>query len=147
MRRQTLIVVTLLAAAACARQPEKPATAARITMTGPLIAATVSMKAAWEFPRNPLDDKTLDTSRLSEEIRRGFRLFTNTPAEAPRLAPGGMACTNCHMNARQRERSMPLVDVAGAFPPSHPPPRPPVRPRRPAHPSLPPRAHPTPVLG
>ncbi|HYS26619.1 MAG TPA: c-type cytochrome [Vicinamibacterales bacterium] len=117
MRRQTLIVVTLLAAAACARQPEPPKAALpRVPMTGPLIAATVSMKAAWEFPRNPLDDTTLDTSRLSEEIRRGFRLFTNTPAEAPRLAPGGMACTNCHMNAGQRERSMPLVDVAGMFP-------------------------------
>ena len=117
MRRQTLIVVTLLAAAACARQPEPPKAALpRVPMTGPLIAATVSMKAAWEFPRNPLDDKTLDTSRLSEEIRRGFRLFTNTPAEAPRLAPGGMACTNCHMNAGQRERSMPLVDVASMFP-------------------------------
>jgi len=117
MRRQTLIVVTLLAAAACARQPEPPKAASpRVPMTGPLIAATVSMKAAWEFPRNPLDDTTLDTSRLSEEIRRGFRLFTNTPAEAPRLAPGGMACTNCHMNAGQRERSMPLVDVAGMFP-------------------------------
>src|SRR5258705_10953636 len=122
MRRQTLIVVTLLAAAACARQPEPPKAASpRVPMTGPLIAATVSMKAAWEFPRNPLDDKTLDTSRLSEEIRRGFRLFTNTPAEAPRLAPGGMACTNCHMNAGQRERSMPLVDVAGVFSQYNPP--------------------------
>src|SRR5258706_4808634 len=121
MRRQTLIVVTLLAAAACARQPEKPAASPRVPMTGPLIAATVSMKAAWEFPRNPLDDKTLDTSRLSEEIRRGFRLFTNTPAEAPRLAPGGMACTNCHMNAGQRERSMPLVDVAGGVSPDNRP--------------------------
>ncbi|PYR67326.1 MAG: hypothetical protein DMF88_13220, partial [Acidobacteria bacterium] len=85
-------------------------------MTGPLIAASVSMKAAWEFPKNPLTDTTLDHSRLSEEIRRGFRLFTSTPAEAPRLAPGGMSCTNCHMNAGQRERSMPLVDVAGMFP-------------------------------
>src|SRR5258705_6584449 len=139
MRRQTLIVVTLFAAAACARQPEKPATAARITMTGPLIAATVSMKAAWEFPRNPLDDKTLDTSRLSEEIRRGFRLFTNTPAEAPRLAPGGMACTNCHMNAGQRERSMPLVDVAGGFSPDNPPSRRPGSLRRRITPPLPPR--------
>jgi thiosulfate dehydrogenase len=85
-------------------------------MTGPLIAASMSMKAAWEFPRNPLTDKTLDNSKLSEEIRRGFKLFTNTPAEAPRLAPGGMSCTNCHMNAGQREKSMPLVDVAGMFP-------------------------------
>jgi len=85
-------------------------------MTGPLIAATVTMKAAWVIPRNPLSDKALDQSRLSEEIRRGFRLFTNTPGEAPRLAPGGMSCSNCHMNAGQRERSMPLVNIAGVFP-------------------------------
>ena len=85
-------------------------------MTGPLIAATVTMKAAWVIPQNPLSDTALDQSRLSEEIRRGFRLFTNTPGEAPRLAPGGMSCSNCHMNAGQRERSMPLVNIAGVFP-------------------------------
>jgi len=112
------VIIVALAAGACARQPEPPAAvpATLVQMTGPLVAATVSMKAAWVVPRNPLDDKTLDTSRLSEEIRKGFRLFTNTPAETPRLAPGGMACTNCHMNAGQRERSMPLVNIAGVFP-------------------------------
>jgi len=119
MRRQILTAATLLAfVGACARPAEKPAAASPspFAMTGPLIAASVSMKAAWQFPRNPLADKSLDNSRLSEEIRRGFRLFTNTPGEAPRLAPGGMSCTNCHMNAGQREKSMPLVDVAGMFP-------------------------------
>jgi len=119
MRRQILTAATLLVfVGACARPAEKPAAASPspFAMTGPLIAASVSMKAAWQFPRNPLADKSLDNSRLSEEIRRGFRLFTNTPGEAPRLAPGGMSCTNCHMNAGQREKSMPLVDVAGMFP-------------------------------
>lgn len=117
MRRHTLLAL-VLAATACAQQAGKPepAPASRFPMTGPLIAANVSMKAAWEFPRNPLADKALDTSRLSEEVRRGFKLFTNTPAEAPRLVPGGMSCTNCHMNAGQRERSMPLVNIAGMFP-------------------------------
>jgi thiosulfate dehydrogenase len=85
-------------------------------MTGPLIAASVTMVAAWEFPRNPLQDASLDTSPLSDEVKRGFRLFTNTPGEAPRLAPGGMSCTNCHMNGGQREKSLPLVGVAGMFP-------------------------------
>ena len=85
-------------------------------MSGPLVASSATMKAAWAFPKNPLVDTSLDTSRLSEEIRRGFRLFTNTPGEAPRLAPGGMSCTNCHMNAGQREKSLPLVDVVGMFP-------------------------------
>jgi thiosulfate dehydrogenase len=119
MRRQIVTAIALVAsAAACSRPADQPPAPpiARFEMTGPLIAATVTMKAAWEFPRNPLVDKTLDTSRLSEEIRRGFRMFTNTPAEAPRLAPGGMSCSNCHMNAGQREKSLPLVDVAGMFP-------------------------------
>ena len=119
MRRQILTAVTLFAlVSACARPAETPAAASPspFAMTGPLIAASVSMKAGWQFPQNPLADKALDNSRLSEEIRRGFRLFTNTPGEAPRLAPGGMSCTNCHMNAGQREKSMPLVDIAGMFP-------------------------------
>ena len=116
MTRHTSLVLALLAIAACGRPAEQLPVASPIKMTGPLIAATMSMKAAWELPRNPLVDTTLDNSRLSQEIRRGFRLFTNTPGEAPRLAPGGMSCTNCHMNAGQRERSMPLVDVAGMFP-------------------------------
>jgi thiosulfate dehydrogenase len=108
--------LVLLVLVACGRSAAPPPSPSPITMTGPLIAASMSMKAAWEFPRNPLTDKGLDKSKLSEEIRRGFRLFTNTPAEAPQLAPGGMACTNCHMNGGQREKSMPLVDVAGMFP-------------------------------
>jgi thiosulfate dehydrogenase len=107
-------VLALLAVVACERGAA-PAVSP-IKLTGPLIAASMSMKAAWEFPRNPLTDRTLDGSKLSEEIRRGFRLFTNTPEEAPNLAPGGMSCTNCHMNGGQREKSMPLVDVAGMFP-------------------------------
>src|ERR1044071_8381815 len=114
MTRHTLILVGAVLASACARQPEAPpaASGARFAMTGPLIAATVSMKAAWEFPQNPLADKALVGARLSEEVRRGFRLFTNTPAEAPRLAPGGMSCSNCHMNAGQREKSHRLRNIA-----------------------------------
>jgi thiosulfate dehydrogenase len=116
MRRHIPFALALLAVIACERQATPPPAPSPIKMTGPLIAASMSMKAAWEFPRNPFSDKALDTSKLSEEVRRGFRLFTNTPAEAPHLAPGGMSCTNCHMNGGQRERSMPLVDVAGMFP-------------------------------
>src|SRR5438477_8493088 len=116
MRCHTLIFLTIVAVAtACARPAEKPAASA-IAMAGPLIAATVTMKAAWEFPKNPLTDEKLDASRLSEEVRRGFKLFTNTPGEAPHLAPGGMSCSNCHLNAGQRERSLPLVGVSAMFP-------------------------------
>jgi thiosulfate dehydrogenase len=116
MRRYIPIAVTVVLSTACNRPAAEPPPSSPIKMTGPLIAASMSMKAAWQIPANPLTDKTLDKSKLSEEIRRGFKLFTNTPGEAPRFAPGGMSCTNCHMNGGQRERSMPLVDVAGMFP-------------------------------
>ena len=74
------------------------------------------MVTAWEFPRNPLVEPTLDDSRLSDEIRWGFRIFTNTAVETPRFAPSKMSCNNCHLNGGQREKSLPLVDVVGMFP-------------------------------
>jgi thiosulfate dehydrogenase len=118
-RSTSVLTAVLLATASCSRAPEArptPQPASRITMTGPLVASSVTMVAAWEFPKNPLVDTSLDTSPLPEEVRRGFKLFTNTPVEAPRLAPGKMSCSNCHMNGGQREKSLPLVGVAGMFP-------------------------------
>ena len=76
----------------------------------------MTMVTAWDFPQNPLTDKSLDTSKLSKEIQLGYRLFTNTPAEAERFVPGAVSCNNCHLNAGQRERAMPLVAISGVFP-------------------------------
>ena len=103
-------------AAGCTRPPV-PTTASGVPLAaGRLIPARTTMVTAWDMPRNPLTDKTLDDSRLSKDIRWGFTLFTNTPGEAKAFAPGRMSCTNCHLNAGQRERSLPLVGVAGMFP-------------------------------
>ncbi len=118
--RSTLVIV-LVSLVACSRPADNAAAPAygvnpQIKMNGPLIDAKMTMVAAWEFPKNPINDKTLDSSKLSEEIKRGFRLFTNTPGEAPDLVGGQMSCTNCHLNGGQRERSMPLVAVPGMFP-------------------------------
>ncbi len=74
------------------------------------------MVTAWEFPKSPAADATLNDSRLSRDIRWGFQIFTNTPREAARFTPGRMSCNNCHLNAGQRERSLPLVGIAGMFP-------------------------------
>ena len=74
------------------------------------------MVTAWQIPFQPLDDKSLDTSVLSEQIRWGFQLFTDTPRHAPQLVGGKMACANCHLNAGQRERALPIVGIAGMFP-------------------------------
>lgn len=74
------------------------------------------MVTAWDFPQNPLTDKSLDASKLSKEIQFGYRLFTNTPAEAARFVASEVSCNNCHLNGGQRERAMPLVAISGVFP-------------------------------
>ena len=114
-----LIASTLGLVVTCAPPPAKLDTGpiTRVTYTGPLIHARTTMVSAWEFPKNPLKDESLDDdSRLSKEIRWGFQLFTNTPAEAPRFVPGKISCNNCHLNAGQRDRALPLVGIAGMFP-------------------------------
>jgi thiosulfate dehydrogenase len=109
------VIVGSVAATACSGASRAPAgTAPR--MSGPLISARTTMVTAWEFPKNPLNDSTLDDSRLSADIKWGFRIFTNTSREVPQFSPGRMSCNNCHLNAGQRERSMPLVGIVGMFP-------------------------------
>ncbi|HEX3702085.1 MAG TPA: c-type cytochrome [Vicinamibacterales bacterium] len=82
----------------------------------PLVSATSTMVTAWEIPKNPATDRSLDDSPQAREIRWGYDLFVNTPKEAPELAHGQVSCGNCHLNAGQRERALPLVGVAGIFP-------------------------------
>ena len=115
MSRFARIAATLsimACAAACSQPVNKPPA----KFSGPLISSKTTMVTAWEFPKNPLNDPSLDDSKLSNEIRWGFKIFTNTPKEAPQFAPGKMSCNNCHLNGGQRERSLPLVGIAGAFP-------------------------------
>src|SRR5436190_4571914 len=111
----TVTVLSAAALAAACSRPPAPG-APPYKLTGPLIPARVTMVAAWDVPRNPLTDKTLDDSRLSKEVKWGYRIFTDTPREAARFTGGRVACSNCHLNAGQRERALALVGVAGMFP-------------------------------
>ncbi|MBI3765062.1 MAG: hypothetical protein HY277_00990, partial [Ignavibacteriales bacterium] len=86
------------------------------TVAQPLIPASARMEYAWDLPRNPLTDSLPSDSYLADQIRLGFRIFTNTPLEAPRFARNKMTCNDCHLNAGQREKSLPLVGIFGAFP-------------------------------
>jgi thiosulfate dehydrogenase len=105
-----------LAAASCHATPGKKTSNGVPLLADVLIPASTTMVTAWDVPQNPLTDKSLDDSRLSKDIRWGYKLFTDTPHEARQYAPGKMSCSNCHLNAGQRERSLPLVGVAGMFP-------------------------------
>jgi thiosulfate dehydrogenase len=112
----SIVVIAGTAACSGAPSPSSGPPALRYKLNGPLIPARMTMVTAWDMPQNPLVDKTLDQSKLSKEIQLGFRLFTNTPAEAERFVPGEMSCNNCHLNGGQRERAMPLVAISGVFP-------------------------------
>ena len=89
---------------------------ARWRETSPLVSASSTMVTAWVVPNNPLEDKTLGTSPLAEQVRWGYRIFVDTPKEAPRFTGGRVSCANCHLNAGQRDRALPVVGVAGQFP-------------------------------
>jgi thiosulfate dehydrogenase len=104
----------LVLTSACSSPP--PPGALRYKLNGPLVPARMTMVTAWDYPSNPLTDPSLDDSKLSKEIRWGYRIFTNTPGEASQFAPGRGSCNNCHLNGGQRERALPLVGIAGQFP-------------------------------
>jgi len=112
-----VVCICTLAFAACSRKPaDETGLVFGYKLSGPLISSRTTMATAWEVPKNPLKDPALDNSKLSNEIRWGFKLFTDTPHEAQQFAPSQMSCNNCHLNAGQRERSLPLVGVAAMFP-------------------------------
>ncbi len=83
---------------------------------GLLIPASSTIVSAWDTPRNPFTDSLPSNPHLAEQIRYGYKLFTNTPEEAASLGGNKLSCNNCHLNAGQREKALPLVGVYGMFP-------------------------------
>jgi thiosulfate dehydrogenase len=101
------IALTLASVASgCARSNER----------SPLISASTTMTTAWQVPLNPLEDRTLGDSPLAQQVRWGYKIFIDTPREAARFTGGKVSCVNCHLNAGQRERALPVVGIAGMFP-------------------------------
>ena len=100
------IVLAAVSFAGCSRAQTPP---------NPLIPASTTMVTAWQIPQDPTRNTTLDP-KLADQIKWGYRLFVDTPHEAPKLTGGGVACANCHLNAGQRERALPLVGITGMFP-------------------------------
>ncbi|HMD37029.1 MAG TPA: hypothetical protein VKH42_18775, partial [Vicinamibacterales bacterium] len=109
--RQILCATLAIGAAACTHG-DAPA-------RSPLVAATTTMVTAWQVPKNPLAEgalKDVTDQHVADQIRWGFRIFTDTPREAARFTGGTVSCANCHLNAGQRDRALPLVGITGMFP-------------------------------
>lgn len=108
----TIFLISAFLLAAC----ERPTTPKNSTPNVVLIPDSATMVTAWDVPRNPLTDSSLNDSPAAEQIRYGFRIFTNTQEEAPRFSRNKLKCNNCHLNAGQKEKAMPLVGVAAVYP-------------------------------
>ena len=104
--RAVLTILVAIAGVSCAK-PVPPS---------PLIPASTTMVTAWQIPQDPTRDPALTDSKLADQITWGYRIFVDTPHQAPRLTGGSVACINCHLNAGQRERALPLVGITGMFP-------------------------------
>ncbi len=110
-------LLKLLLLSLVAHQPEPGAAQGLDSLRyGLLVPAGSTMAAAWVIPRNPLTDSTLRSSSNAFLVRRGYKLFVQTPREAPALTGNKLSCGNCHLNAGQREKGMPIVGVAAVFP-------------------------------
>jgi thiosulfate dehydrogenase len=107
----TRVVCAIVVAALCQQACSKPK-----APPNPLVPASTTMVTAWQIPLDPLTQPVAGDAKLADQIKWGYRIFVDTPREAGRFTGGTVACTNCHLNAGQRERALPLVGVAGMFP-------------------------------
>jgi thiosulfate dehydrogenase len=101
------IVMAAVSAAGCSRSRTPP---------NRLIPASTTMVTAWQIPQDPLKEPLVGDAKLADQIKWGYRIFVDTPREAARFTGGKVACANCHLNAGQRDRALPVVGVAGMFP-------------------------------
>ena len=102
-----------MAAATCSRSG---APAPSPKTKAPLISATTTMMTAWHFRRNPMTDPRWTIRSYRATSSGASRSLPTHQLRCPHLAPGKMSCNNCHLNGGQREKSLPLVAVAGTFP-------------------------------
>lgn len=101
-------LVCVAVSSACSRPVEE--------RRSPLISAKTTMVTAWQVPLDPTKETSPKDKRLAEQIKAGYTIFTDTPHAAARFTGGTVSCNNCHLNAGQRDRALPLVAVAGMFP-------------------------------
>jgi thiosulfate dehydrogenase len=109
--------VLVLAACSSADQPPlRSAAHADSASPVPLIAATATLNDVGRVVRDPELGGLPADSMVAARVLQGYRIFRQTGRYATAFVGNGLTCGNCHLNAGQRDRGMPLVGVAGVFP-------------------------------
>jgi thiosulfate dehydrogenase len=120
------LLASLLAGAACSRPSrEESGTSAAVApaatpsagaSAAPLVPATAALESVDSLALNPANDSLAADSVLVAQARRGLQLFLHTKEELPQAVGNQLSCGNCHLNAGQKDRALPLVGVAAIFP-------------------------------
>ncbi|MCI0506830.1 MAG: c-type cytochrome [Gammaproteobacteria bacterium] len=58
----------------------------------------------------------LPNDKYGDEVRLGFKIFTETQKYAARYAGRGMVCSHCHLDAGRKPHAVPLWGAAGMYP-------------------------------
>lgn len=135
MRERMRTHVTMLAAAAamalvvvlvaCSSNSEKAATgevrqATASPGTGgaslPILPGDAGFDTVSQLPKDPSRDPLPADEHVAEQVKLGFQIMMDTPTHAGKYTGNQMSCTNCHLNAGQKELAFPLVGIAAAFP-------------------------------
>jgi thiosulfate dehydrogenase len=83
---------------------------------GALIPASATLERAAELVLDPMADDIHPDPRQAEMIRLGYRISQDPQTFAAEFVGNDLTCGNCHLNAGQRDRALPLIGVAATFP-------------------------------
>ncbi len=94
-----------------------------------LAGAFALLVLATDQPANATPDSTPDLRNVSGEsftalphdpygdlVRTGYRIFTDTPANASRYSGNALSCSNCHLDAGTRANAAPMTAAWGMYP-------------------------------
>ena len=122
IRKASLNAVTVMGLTAVACTPSGSAsseTETETTVQAPelLIPSTATLERVGELLYDPMADSIHPDPRMASMVRLGFQISQDPQTYASEFVGNDLTCGNCHLNAGQRDRALPLLGVAATFPP------------------------------
>ena len=119
IRKASLNAVTVMGLTVVACTPSGSASSdTETTAQAPelLIPSTATLERVGELLYDPMADSIHPDPRMASIIRLGFQISQDPQTYASEFVGNDLTCGNCHLNAGQRDRALPLLGVAATFP-------------------------------
>ena len=115
MHSMRILIVAVAALGACT--PNEPPAETPVTSEAlRLIPATATLERVGDLILDPTADSIHPDPRMAEMIRFGYQVSQDPQTYAAEFVGNDLSCGNCHLNAGQRDRALPLLGVAATFP-------------------------------